>query len=90
MEGESEEDCLKRELMEELNILISIKEKLSVSVFDYGKFAISLIPFLAEYIGGEIVRLEHSEVGWFTREELRELDWAPADIPVLGEALRRL
>jgi 8-oxo-dGTP diphosphatase len=89
VEGESEIACLQRELLEELNISVSIKERLSVSVHDYGNFVISLIPFLVEYIGGEIVLLEHERVGWFTMEELRALDWAPADIPVLDEVLRR-
>ena len=87
VEGESEMDCLRRELLEELNISILIKERLSISVFDYGNIVISLIPFLAEYVGGEIVMLEHAQIGWFTMEELLSLDWAPADIPVLTEVL---
>lgn len=89
VEGESETDCLKRELLEELNISISIKERLSISVHDYGKFAISLIPFLAVYTGGEITLLEHAQIGWYTLEELEILDWAPADIPILNEVLSR-
>jgi 8-oxo-dGTP diphosphatase len=90
MEGESEEDCLKREILEELNIAITITSKLTTSIHDYGNFTIALIPFLAEYAGGEIKLHEHRQIGWFTKEELTALDWAPADIPILHELLALL
>lgn len=90
VKGESEVDCLKRELLEELNITISIKKKLSTSIHDYGTFCIALIPFLAEYIDGDIILLEHEQIGWFSVEQLTTLDWAPADIPILKEVLNCL
>jgi len=87
MEGESEEECLLREILEELNISIVITSKLTTSIHDYGNFTIALIPFLAEYISGEIKLHEHQQIGWYTKEELKTLDWAPADIPILHELL---
>ena len=88
IEGESEEECLKRELLEELNISIVIKDRLSTSTFNYGNFTIALIPFLVEYVEGEIILHEHRQMGWFARRELEALDWALADIPILEEFLR--
>lgn len=88
MEGESEEECLKRELREELNISITIKDKLTTSVFDYGDFTVALIPFLVEYVDGEVILHEHRQIGWFARHELTALDWAPADVSILEEFLR--
>jgi 8-oxo-dGTP diphosphatase len=85
--SESEEDCLTRELREELNISILIRERLSTNIFDYGNFTIALIPFLVDYVEGEVVLYEHRQIGWFTREELKALDWALADIPILEEFL---
>ena len=87
MEGESEEECLKREIQEELNIAIAITSKLTTSIHDYGNFSIALIPFLAEYAAGEIKLHEHRQIGWFTKEQLSTLDWAPADIPILQELI---
>jgi 8-oxo-dGTP diphosphatase len=85
--GESEEECLKREIQEELNISITIKSKLTTSIHDYDNFTIALIPFLVEYKSGEISLQEHRQIGWYTKEELTILDWAPADIPILNELL---
>jgi 8-oxo-dGTP diphosphatase len=86
--GETEEDCLKREIKEELNILITIQYKLTPAQHDYGDFQIELIPFVAEYAEGNLHLHEHRQVGWYTHDELRALDWAPADIPILYEFLR--
>src|ERR1700749_4729888 len=78
IEGESEVDCLKRELFEELNIIIEIQRKLTPSFYDYGQFAINLIPFLVVHVDGNIDLLEHKQICWFTKEQLPFLDWAPA------------
>src|SRR5258708_1811209 len=67
MEGESEDACLKREIQEELKIAIAVKNKLNTSIYDYGSFTIELIPFLAEYITGEIILHEHRAIGWYEK-----------------------
>ena len=85
MEGETEEECLQREIQEELNIAIAITSKLTTSIHDYGNFTIALIPFLAEYTTGEISLQQHRQIGWYTRDELQSLDWAAADIPIVQE-----
>jgi 8-oxo-dGTP diphosphatase len=84
-EGETEENCLKREIKEELNILIRIQYKLHPVQHNYGDFQIELIPFLAEYAGGTLKLHEHRQAEWLTNDELLSLDWAPADIPILYE-----
>ena len=84
-EGESEEECLKREIKEELNILISIQYRLHPVLHNYGDFQIELIPFVAEYAGGPLKLHEHRQAEWLTSNELLSLDWAPADIPILQE-----
>lgn len=87
--NESEETCLKRELFEELNLSVVIKARLSNSLYNYGKFTILLIPFIVDYIESEIILHEHRQFGWFSKDQLRTLDWAPADVPVLAEFLER-
>ncbi len=86
--NETEEQCLQRELKEELGIEIEILEKLESKPFHYEKFSINLIPFVANHISGEIMLREHKDFKWLAREELTTLDWASADIPVLESFLK--
>lgn len=86
--NETEDECLHRELKEELGVEIEILEKLESKPFHYEKFSINLIPFVANYISGEIMLHEHKDFKWLTREELNGLDWAAADIPVLEAFLK--
>ncbi|MET6997532.1 (deoxy)nucleoside triphosphate pyrophosphohydrolase [Chitinophaga defluvii] len=87
--GESEVECLRRELLEELNLSMLIKGRLSNSLFNYGDFTVELIPFIVDYVESEIILHEHRQIGWFTSFELKDLDWAPADVPILQEFLDR-
>jgi 8-oxo-dGTP diphosphatase len=83
--GESEIDCIKREILEELNIQIDVKKRLTPVVHQYPDFKIKLIPFIAHYIKGELKLHEHSDFVLANKEELLHLDWAEADVPILQE-----
>jgi len=87
-QNEAPDQCLIRELDEELNIQVEIFEKLSNSYFDYGNLEIILIPYLCKYLGDEIILSEHKEFLWLPYTELEFLDWAPADIPIVGEIIK--
>ncbi|HEY1114734.1 MAG TPA: (deoxy)nucleoside triphosphate pyrophosphohydrolase [Chitinophagaceae bacterium] len=87
-EGESEEDCIRREIREELALDIRILRRLTPSPWHYDTFAITLIPFVADYTGGVLHLAEHSEARWLTAAELPGLDWAPADVPIVEELLK--
>ncbi|WP_159021915.1 (deoxy)nucleoside triphosphate pyrophosphohydrolase [Formosa sp. L2A11] len=83
--GESEVDCIKREIFEELNIQIDIKARLTPVTHQYSDFKIKLIPFVSEYLSGELKLREHSDFLLANEEELLNLDWAEADLPILKE-----
>lgn len=87
-EGESEIDCIKREIMEEINIEIDVIRKISNSVYDYGNFKINLIPFIARYSAGEIQLSEHNVYKLAVKSDLLNLDWAEADLPIVEELLK--
>lgn len=84
--NETEEQCLHRELREELGI--EILQELESKPFHYEKFSINSIPFVANHLSGEIMLHEHKDFKWLAKEELTKLDWAAADIPVLEDFLK--
>ncbi len=87
-ENETAEECILREIKEELNLEIEILKRLSASQYDYGTFKINLIPFIAKYKNGVIILAEHKDFKWIEAKDLLSLDWAPADIPILNEFLK--
>lgn len=86
--GESEVDCIIREIKEEINIEIEIIQKLTPVIHDYGSFKINLIPFLGQYLSGNIKLAEHSAFQLLEKDELLDLDWAAADLPIVMELLQ--
>jgi 8-oxo-dGTP diphosphatase len=89
-DGESAEAALVREIREELCVGIALGERLADARHDYGKFAITLTPFRATLCeaGAEPRATEHVALRWCAPEELRGLEWAPADVPIVEEYLR--
>lgn len=87
-ENESEIDCIKREIKEELNIEVEVLKGLSNSIYDYGTYKINLIPFISNYVSGEIVLSEHKDYKLLDKSELSYLDWAEADLPIVEEFLK--
>lgn len=82
--------ALVREIREELQVEIAVGERLPDAVHDYGKFAITLVPFRASLRDGvEPHPAEHEALRWCAPEELRALDWAPADVPIVEHYLAR-
>ena len=88
-EGESPEECLKRELIEELGIEVAIGRALPPITHHYPSFSVTLYPFICEIISGEITLHEHSAMVWLPREELHNLEWAEADWPVIKNYQRQ-
>jgi len=86
--NESAETCIRRELIEELNIEVELLERLTDSQFEYPTFTINLIPFVARVKAGQLALHEHKAFEWLHPKELKALDWAPADIPVLEQFMK--
>ncbi len=82
-EGERPEDCLKRELLEELGVQISVCRPLAPLTHHYPAFSVTLHPFICRIAAGEITMREHSAVAWLPAGRLLELDWAEADVPLI-------
>jgi len=86
-EGESPEQALSREILEEFNCTIHVGEKVEDTIYEYEKFIIRLETFKASIIKGEPILLEHTAIRWVPRHELLNLKFAPADIPAINKIL---
>ena len=86
--NENEIDCIKREIKEELNIEIEILQKIKEHFHNYQDFKINLIPFIAKYVSGEISLSEHKDYKLLEKSELKNLDWAEADLPIVNEIIK--
>lgn len=86
-QGESREECLRRELLEELGLNVRVGKSLPSVTHDYPASTVTLYPFICSIVSGEIVLHEHAEISWLRPEELHILDWAEADLPVIGSYL---
>lgn len=85
--NETAEDCLIREIKEELNIEVEIIKALPANIHAYPKVTIELIPFICRHINGEIILKEHAQIKWLHKDELLALDWADADVPIVKHYL---
>jgi 8-oxo-dGTP diphosphatase len=81
--GETAQQCLCRELDEELGIGVKILRALAVSTYSYPAFTITLYPFVCTIISGTLTLFDHAAITWLPLRELFSLDWAEADVPIL-------
>ncbi len=79
---ESLEDCLTRELGEELGVRVCVGGHLCSSefVYDHGGFRIEA--FWVEILAGELAPKVHDLLDWVAPNELRQYDLLPADVPI--------
>lgn len=82
-DGETLEECLARELKEELDIEVSVGKQFFVNEHQYSNKLIRLIFFNVEYLTGEIKLNDHNDAKWITPSEVYYYEFAPADIPIL-------
>ncbi len=88
-EGETPQEALQREIMEELNTEIKVGELVDTIEYDYPAFHLSMDCFWAEVISGDLVLKEHEAAKWLTKEELDSVEWLPADVTLI-ERLKRV
>ena len=89
-EGETPEEALKREIMEELDTEISVGELINTVEYDYPTFHLSMDCFWCEVVKGDLVLKEHEAAKWVTKEQLNSVDWLPADIKLVENISTKL
>ena len=83
--GETPEQCIEREIREELAIDVKAEKILGVVDYDYPDFHLTMHCILCSIVSGEVKLLEHEAARWLSRETLRSVDWLPADRLILDK-----
>ncbi len=86
--GETPQEALVREIKEELDIQIEVKDFLETVEYDYPEFHLSMDCFFCAIKSGELVLKEHEAAKWLIAETLDSVDWLPADKGLI-EGIRR-
>ena len=77
--GESAKDAIVREIREELDAEITVKDLLTTVEYDYPEFHLSMDCFWAEVTAGQLELKEAEDAKWLTSAELDDVKWLPAD-----------
>lgn len=83
--NESPESCLERELNEEFGIASSVGAYIGESIYDYGEKVVHLLAYEVQHISGDFTLVDHDELRWLDIDQLYEVMWAPADIPLVEQ-----
>lgn len=83
-ENETNEEALLREIKEELNLEIQIEKHIITVDHTYPDFKISMHTYLCDSNNREITLNEHVNQKWLDKEDLPNLDWAEADVPIVN------
>ena len=83
--GETQQQALKREIMEELSTEIKVGELIDTIEYDYPTFHLSMDCFWAEVITGQLELKEAEAAKWLTKDQLESVAWLPADITLIDK-----
>lgn len=83
--GETPQQALKREIMEELSTEIKVGELIDTIEYDYPTFHLSMDCFWAEVITGQLELKEAEAAKWLTKDQLESVTWLPADITLIDK-----
>ncbi len=89
-EGESPETALAREIKEELATEITVGDYIDTIEYDYPTFHLSMRCYECSVVSGKLELLEHENASWLTEENLRTVNWLPADITILDKVEKLL
>ena len=73
-EGETPQEALKREIMEELETEIEVGDLIETIEYDYPTFHLSMDCFWAQIVKGDLVLREHEAAKWLTKEQLESVE----------------
>lgn len=88
--GETPEECIVREIREELATEVRAEKEIGVVEYDYPTFHLTMHCILCSIVSGKLQLLEHENATWLTAETLRSVEWLPADELILDKVAQLL
>ena len=85
--SETEREALEREINEELSLAIEVGEKYMTVDYDYPDFSISMHAYLCVCDSRDLTLHEHIDYRWLDIRDLKQLDWAAADVPIVDKLM---
>lgn len=82
--GETAEQCIVRECMEELGVTLRVLRKLTEVTYDYPDCTVHLHFFITEIASGELTKKEHNAFKWIMPDEVNDYTFCPADAKMLS------
>nr|WP_204398850.1 (deoxy)nucleoside triphosphate pyrophosphohydrolase [Arcanobacterium pluranimalium]MBM7825021.1 8-oxo-dGTP diphosphatase [Arcanobacterium pluranimalium] len=89
-DGESPQQALARELREELLTEVDVGAFVARSEHEYEFGTVRLDAYFCTVVGSSPQLTEHQAMRWLSADELFDVQWAPADIPIIEELRRKL
>ena len=83
--GETPQQALCREIMEELDTKIQVGDLIDTIEYDYPAFHLSMDCFWCEVLSENLVLKEHEAARWLTSDELDSVEWLPADVTLIDK-----
>ena len=80
--GETPEQCLAREMLEEFEVQVQVNEYVCSSTFTYTHGTIELRAYYVTYLAGDFKLHDHKQIQWVAPADLCKYDLSPADIPI--------
>ncbi|MEA5534583.1 8-oxo-dGTP diphosphatase MutT [Crocosphaera sp. XPORK-15E] len=81
--NETVEDCIKREILEEIGIDIEVGEHLISLEHDYSHFKVTLFVHICRYLSGEPTPIECEEIRWVTLDEIDNFPFPEANTKII-------
>ena len=81
--GESPEEALRREILEELDVQIVIERFVQTIDYDYPNFHLTMHCYWCHIDSGSLILKEHEAAKWLKPNELSSVEWLPADLALI-------
>lgn len=85
--GETKEETIKREILEELKMEIQVQEEFLTVTHEYPDFILTMHSFICSCKNQDVTLTEHIAFKWLFKNELAPLDWAAADVPIVNKLI---
>ena len=83
-EGETPEECIARELKEELDIEVKVGKLISSNKHKYPHGIFELLAYRIKHISGAMILNDHDEIKWVTVDEISNFEFPPANTPIIN------